>query len=248
MGVVCLLVCLSLLVWAATRHGPVADCAVWSALFYLPVANVVVIYPVVADWALFTPEHNLYVPLAGLTLLVGLGFDAIARHAKPLRIRVVQGALAAVLLACAAQSALRTRDWKDEERIFAGAVAAGSESPRVHFNLGNILLAKGDTAGAAGEYESALRRAPNDAGSWGNLAVTRQRRGEYEAALDAYHRALALRPGDARLHENLGSLQVTVGDLQAARESFEWALRLDPERSLARRALAALHRDEQRRR
>jgi hypothetical protein len=243
-----LLACVALLGWAVTRRGPVADCAVWTAAFYFPVANWIVIYPVVADWALFTPEHNFYVPLAGVALLGGLGLDALARSVGARRQQALTAVVAAVLLVNAAASALRTRDWKDEERIFSSAAAAGSESPRVHFNLGNILLARGDTGGAAAEYETALRRAPNDASSWGNLAVARQRRSEYAAALDAYRRALALRPGDARLHENLGSLQVTVGDLRAARASFEWALRLDPDRPLSRRALAALHRDEQRRR
>jgi Tfp pilus assembly protein PilF len=212
------------------------------------VANWIVIYPVVADWALFTPEHNLYVPLAGIALSCGLGLDALARSIGRRGRQGLAAVVGAVLLVCAVASALRTRDWKDEERLFASAVAAGSASPRVHFNLGNLRLGRGDPAAAATAYEAALRRAPSDASAWGNLAVARQRRGAHSAALVAYLRAIELRPDDARLHENLGSLYVTMGDLQAARDAFQRAVHLDPGRTMARRALATLHRDEVRRR
>jgi tetratricopeptide (TPR) repeat protein len=228
---------------------------VWIVCFYLPAANLIPIYPAIADWALFTPEHNLYVPLAGLALLAGCGADVLwsgtparesigARHLvlAPRYGRVLQPIAAAVLLALAARTALRVLDWRDELTLFRSAAAAGSRSPRVHFNLGNLQLARGDLAAAAASFETAVRWEPRDGQAWGNLAVVRQRRGDVEGALAAYSNSLRLRPGAPAVWENLASLHIARGDLAAARRSLTAALRLDPTRAEARRALEALAR------
>ena len=67
---------MALVGWGLTRRQPAADWTAWSAAFYLPVANLALLYPAIAARALFTPEHNLYAPLAGLGVL-------LARAAAP---------------------------------------------------------------------------------------------------------------------------------------------------------------------
>ena len=226
--------------WGLSRRGAAADWTAWTIAFYLPVANLLALYPAIADRALFTPEHNLYAPLAGLGVLAAIGVERAAalvpRSVRP----VVPVLLALLLLTWAGLTAARCLVWHDEERLFGAAVAANSASPRVWYNYGNALLSRGAVDGAADAFEGAAQRAPQDPAIWANLGVARQHQRSYDAAERAYRRAAELAPADARIFENLGTLYLARGDLPAARAAFATALRLDPSRTVAQRALAAL--------
>src|SRR6185295_409260 len=82
-----------------------------AGLAYAPSPGIVPVYPAIADRALFTPEHFLYLPLLGLLPLLVGGLAAIwpagALRAAP----VVVGM---VLLVSAAIVIDRNRDWRDE--------------------------------------------------------------------------------------------------------------------------------------
>jgi hypothetical protein len=104
----------TLAIWGLTRRGPAADWSAWSIAFYLPVANLLALYPAIADRVLFTPEHNLYAPLAGLAVLIGMGIERL----QPQGHRVARGAAVAVLALWAVRGAARTRRG-DEERCSA---------------------------------------------------------------------------------------------------------------------------------
>jgi len=239
-GLLVLVLALVLVAWGLSRRGPIGNWTAWTAAWYLPVSNLVALYPAIADRALFTPEHNLYAPLAGLGMLGGIGVCAAAtRLAAPAR-RAGRAAAIGLLAIWCALTALRCLDWRDEERLFGAAVALGSASPRVWYDYGNALLRRGDAGAAAEAYEGAAERGPHDAEIWTNLGVARQRQGSYDAAERAYRRAAELAPRDAQILENLGTLYLARGDLVAARAAFTAALRLDPERPTSRRALAAI--------
>ena len=226
--------------WGLSRRGAVADWTAWTVAFYLPVANLIALYPAIADRALFTPEHNLYAPLAGLGVLGALGVERAGAHMPRTARSALPVALAVLLAGWAGLTAWRCTVWHDEERLFGAAVAADSASPRVWYDYGNALLRRGAVDAAAVAYEGAVRRGPNDAAIWANLGVARQRQRSYDAAERAYRRAAELAPADARIYENLGTLYLTRGDLAAARAAFATALRLDPNRAIARRALASM--------
>jgi Tfp pilus assembly protein PilF len=229
-----------LFLWGVTRRGAVADWTAWTGAFYLPVANLIVLYPAIADWALFTPEHNLYAPLAGLCALLAIAFDGLALSSPSAR-RWFGAAVCTLLAVLATFTFLRCRDWRDESTLFASAAHAGSRSPRVWYNLGNSLLQRDMPAEAASAFQQALVYGPRDPEIWMNLGVARQRRHDLDGALDAYRKAASLDPRNAAVFENLGTLYWARRDLPAARRSFERALKLDPRRELARRALAAIN-------
>ena len=239
-GLLALAAALALAAWGLTRRGAPGDWTAWTVAFYLPVANLVALYPAIADRAVFTPEHNLYAPLAGLAVLGGLGAERARARLSPGRVRAARGAIVLILALWALRSAARCAAWHDEERLFGTAVAAGSASPRVWYNYGNALLQRGAAGSAAEAFAGAARRAPQDAAIWTNLGVARQRQRSYEAAERAYRRANELAPRDAQILENLGTLYVARGDLAAARDAFTAALRVDPQRANSRRALRAL--------
>jgi hypothetical protein len=238
-GVLALALALAAVVWGLSRRDGVGEWTAWSAAFYLPAANVVAIYPGIAAQALFTPEHNLYAPLAGLGVLAAVaGRRLLATVSPPARRAVLVGA-GALLLVWTALTAQRVAAWRDAQSLFASAAAAGSRSPRVWMNHGNGLLRRGALTEAVQAFEVGTALAPGDAGLWMNLAVSRQKLGELAAAEAAYRRAVALSPNDAQVWENLGTLLLARGEMSAARQAFTRALELDPARPMARRALAA---------
>jgi protein O-mannosyl-transferase len=239
-GLLALAAALALSAWGLTRRGAAGDWTAWTVAFYLPAANVVALYPAIADRALFTPEHNLYAPLAGLGVLAAMATARAASVLSPIGRRVAWASALSVLATWTALTAARCQAWRDERSLFGAAVAAGSSSPRVWYNYGNTLLQRGDVAEAVAAFTGAAARAPHDAAVWTNLGVAEQRQRKYAAAERAYRRAAELRPRDARIVENLGTLYLARGDLEAARAAFATALDLDPLRTTSRRALAAI--------
>ncbi len=223
------------------RRGPIGVWSAWALLFYLPVANLIAIYPGIAGRALFTPEHNLYAPLAGAALVGAESMRLLLRRSAPSWRRAAVALLSSALVAWGLCTVRRQTDWRDEATLFATAAAAGSRSPRVWFNHGNALLAAGDSASATA-FETASRLAPGDAEIWMNLAISRQRLGDFAAAADAYERAVELAPSDPRIWENFATLEIARGDRDAARAALARVMDLDPSRARARQALDTLNR------
>jgi Flp pilus assembly protein TadD len=219
---------------------PYADWVAWSVALYLPVANIVALYPAIAAQWLFTPEHNLYAPLAGIAVCVAAGATHAADRMRVRSRRLAIACIATLLLIYATATVTRLRDWHDEATLFQSAVAAGSTSPRVWYNHANMLVRRGALAAGINAYRKALQLAPHDVDMWMNLGVALQRHGELPAAIDAYTRAVALAPPSALLLENLGTAQLRMGDVHGARTSFTRALALDPQRVTSRQALVAI--------
>lgn len=209
--------------WGLTRRGPVGDWTGWTLAFYFPVSNLLALYPAIADRALFTPEHNLYAPLAGIAVLVGRAAARLAEGRVPARAAALVGAL--VLMAWGGRTWVRVGDWRDEVTLFAAAARRGSLSPRVWFNLGNDLLRLGARADAVAAYTRATQLAPADDQAWANLGVALQMQGDLDQALRAYERAESLRPSP-RLYGNLASLYRARGDEASARRALEKASQL----------------------
>ncbi len=186
-----------------------------AALAYAPVSGVVPVYPAIADRALFTPEHFLYLPLLGLAPLTAAALaEAWPRRAR----RAAPVVLAAVLVAWGAVVVRRNRDWRDEETLFRQTIAYQPPAGRVWFNLGNLALARGDLEEATRFYAAALAREPRDAPAHVNLGIALQRLGRPAAAEAQYREAIA---DDALLGEayrGLAGLLVARGATEEAND------------------------------
>jgi tetratricopeptide (TPR) repeat protein len=229
-------------VWGLAQRGMVADWTAWILAFYLPVANIVALYPSIADHWLFTPEHNFYAPLAGMAVLATLALErGVLQRRAPWR-SLALAAAGAIVVVWSARTVLRTFDWRDEPRLFRNAAVSGSASPRVWFNYGNVLFRDGTVTEAVAAYRRALQLAPHDAEAWINLGVALQRQDQLADAIAAYRRAETLAPPSALLLENLGTALLARGEIGAARAAFTKALALDPQRRTARAAVQAIDR------
>jgi len=220
----------------------VGDWCAWILVFYLPVANIVPLYPDIADRWLFTPEHSLYAPLAGMAVLIAIGVDRVCNRLRAAWRSLALASVGLIVLVGAARTVVRVSDWADEGRLFRSAVAAPDASPRVWYNYGNTLMREGAEGEAVAAYQQALERAPHDVEAWVNLGVALQRQGRIDDAIRAYRRAASVAAPSATLLENLGTALLAKGDVTGAQQAFAGALALDPQRPQARAALQAIGR------
>ncbi len=201
------------LLWLARRLPGGLFLLALAALTYAPGSGVVPVYPAIAERALFTPEHFLYLPLLGLAPLAVSGLAAV----WPVRAgRAAPAVLAVVVLAWGGVVVARNRDWRDEETLFRHTVAHDPPAGRVWFNLGNLELAAGRLDEAARLYEAALARDPHDGDAHLNLGIVRQRQGHRAEAEEQYRQAIASAPHLAEAYRALAALLAAQGEAAEA--------------------------------
>lgn len=114
------------------------------------------------------------------------------------------------------------------------ALAISGEDEGLRFSRGELLVLRGDLAGA----EAALATLPDGANHdllQGRLSFAR---GEYAAALDALANALERAPQNTGARVLAGQAAERVGDRERAINEYRTALRFDPSMAEARFALA----------
>lgn len=207
--------------WALQRWPGVGFFAAWFFLVLLPSSSAIPI----ADTAF---EHRMYLPLAGVVVLVVLGAHAAFR-------RLPGGGgvagTAALVVAAGALTALTVRrnlDYRSELAIWTDTVAKRPANARAHQDLAVVLDREGRLAEAIAEYEQALRLRPSYADALSSLGWAVYRRGEAERAVGYYRAALEADPWHAGTHTNLGVALADQGKTAQAVAEFTVALGASP--------------------
>jgi tetratricopeptide (TPR) repeat protein len=132
------------------------------------------------------------------------------------------------LSACAAQHAATAPPPAAQE-------TAPAKSKRIDPSADNVR--KGDTAWAAGQYDSALymyvtalQSSPNDALTLAKIGDIHELQGHIDVALEAFERAHAADPKEPRIAERLGLHYLRVAKIDEAEALFNVALAQDPAR------------------
>ena len=128
----------------------------------------------------------------------------------------------------------------EEAKYYREALRLRPDYPEAHNNLGILLRAQGDTAGAADQYREALRLRPDYPEAHDNYAILLQQLGKAEGAGDHYREALRLRPDYVDAHCGYASLLAAGGQQAAAAEHYQQVLLLRPEHAEAHNNFAAL--------
>jgi tetratricopeptide (TPR) repeat protein len=213
----------ALLLW----RGSIAGAGlVWFVVALLPVAQIVPYGEIVS-------EHNAYLALVGLALVVGRGVTVGARS----RPRLVATAAVALIAALGLRSHVRALDWQDNLTLWRATVATAPGSVRGQYNLAIALLGEGDLLGAQTVLEHARELAPDDRDILLTSATLAFRLGDYVAAERFARQAIELER-DGRAYTALGWALVSQGNAPAAIESFETAIQLGGDSRDAQRGLA----------
>jgi Flp pilus assembly protein TadD len=113
-------------------------------------------------------------------------------------------------------------------REYREAQEIDADRPEAHFNLGNLALARGDTAGAEAEYRKSDALDSTFVPATMNLADVLRARGDDASALNVLRRGLAVTPQDPSLHHALGLTLIRLRRPAEALPELERAVTLAP--------------------
>lgn len=231
------LVALALYLLVATRLRLAGLGILLFFVTLLPASQIVPHHEIVAD-------HYLYLPLVGVGLVVASLLVALARAAAPSWARpVAYGLVAVVVLALAARTVVRDRDFKDEATLWEATYKAVPSSPRAAYNYGLVLTTRGDHKDAIPLYRATLEGDPTFVKAYFNLASTYAGLGRYDEAREVYRKALAsdlaessrtwhLRSPDvlgAMYRTEIAMLDAQTGDTAKARDELAAIVALYPD-------------------
>jgi tetratricopeptide (TPR) repeat protein len=207
---------------ALVRRAPLAAFGLlWMLVHWLPVSNLVPSTFLVA-------ERYLYVPSAGLSLLLAWAVPLVAGALPGQAARRTATALAALALAALALTTARTAArWQGEETLWAWALECNPASYRAHTELGNQRKAAGDLAGALEHYSRAIELGFE--GAFYNRANVFVALGRLEEAVRDYDRAVGFAPDMVQIQRNRADARLALGDAAGALEDLDHALAREPE-------------------
>ncbi|MFH1359667.1 MAG: tetratricopeptide repeat protein [Candidatus Omnitrophota bacterium] len=214
----------------------------WFFAVLLPVCVV----PMLAEYSYaWTPEHFLYLPLAGFFLFVVLSAQILIKRffkqkaaIASVSIFLTFGALLSVI------TIKQNSFWKDEETLFKRSLKAEDQLGRVHTLLAKTYFEKGKQNYAIEEYKQALR-IMNDYAAKAktkiardfylelikeihmDLAMVFSVKRNFQEAIKELQSALSFDPSNSAIHNNLGLNFLYAQQLKEAKAHFQEAIRLD---------------------
>jgi len=211
------------------KHPVTAFAILSSALFALPESS---LFPILDPMF----EHRMYMPMAGVCMLVGLAGGWLARR----RLGLAFGLCIALLSVLSWRSVARIAVWESSETLWRDAVATSPEKSRPRVGLGLALAQRGELMAARAELELAVRLRPSSARAWTNLGNIQLMQGELAAAVATLRRATELKSDHAPAWYNLGVAYDRRSEWGQALIAFRRASELRPDHAGAWNSLAAV--------
>jgi len=217
--------------WSFKRDPRIAFAIGLTVVTFAPVSNVFISagYPLAERW--------FYLPLAGLCLLVGLGYERVAFGVQRSAFTVLgRGILVVLCVALTLRTIARVSDWKSNETLFRSTVQVVPQNAKAHALLGDALRNHGHPGSleeALAEYRTALNIYPDYtdvsahfATSYGHALLDL---GHSSEALIAFEKAVTANPRWSRTYYNLGLIYAQLGQYDKAERAWSQAVALSPD-------------------
>ena len=171
-------------------------------------------------------DRYTYVPFIGLFIMMAWGIPELAArwHVRP---RLVAGAAATAVVACAVTTWIQVGYWRDSVALFRHALAVAPDNFVAHANLGVALQEQGDIEGAAAHLEASFATNPDGDATF-NLANVRLAQQRLPEAVALYEESLRLEPDRVKTLYKLANALGQLGRTDDAIGRYREALRLDP--------------------
>jgi protein O-mannosyl-transferase len=213
------------------RHPAAGFPGMWFIATLAPTSSVI---PVATQTM---AEHRMYLALVSVVVLAtALAYSwwdrLLVRRASSgpgLRI-VVPGVVLAIVVALLGSATVRrNQDYRSAVSIWQDTVERRPNNPRARANLGDALVAVGETDSAVAQYNRALEIDPRSVEAHNNLGMVLAGMGRTEDAISHYERALQIRPDFAAAHYNLGMALVGAGRKEDAVAHLKRVLEIRPD-------------------
>ncbi len=223
----------------------------WYFVAFVPMCNIVPIYPDVADVELTTPVRYLYLPSVGVFLFAALMFERLlensrsddSRALRPMCVaKAALPALCCLVFLFSLLSINRNILWKNEALFYRHVIALSPENHKMHLNLGTIYIQRGKTDAAIEEFRRAVTLAPDRAEYRNSLALAYKAKGWPDRALDEWKEALRLDPDHGAAHAGLATIYSARGLSDEAIAAGRRAVELTPLSYSAQMSLAEAYR------
>lgn len=227
---------------ANLKAGKEAFGALWYFVAFVPMCNIVPIYPDVAQVELTTPVRYLYLPSVGAFLVAALVFERLMGalgEGRAGRVRKAAAlAFCCVIFLFSLLSINRNTLWKDEALFYQSVIELQPENHKMHFNLGTVYMQRDRLDAAVEELGLAVTLAPDRAEYRNTLALVYKAKGWQGRAIDEFERALKLDPNSAMVYANLAGSYTAQERIPEAIAAGERAVELAPSSLTARVNLA----------
>jgi len=213
--------------WALWRKPMLGFLGAWFLVILAPSSSVV---PVITQTM---AEHRMYLPLAAVVVLLGLGLQAsFGKRAL--------WAAAILALAWGALTFTRNQDYRTTTVIWSEGIQMDPTAAQRHVRLASDLGQAGRLEECLQEYENALRLDPNNADTENTLGAFLAFMQRHEGAVAHYQKSISLNPKVAEVHQNLGEALRALGRTDEAQKEHAEALRLKPDYADAHYSLGTL--------
>ena len=217
---------LAVVLWKRRGLGAIASFGIaWFCITLLPSSNFII------PAGIIIAERTLFLPSLGALLVIGVLAVWVAERVRAMRsfaprrnVSVASfAAVASILIAGGARSAMRTVVWHDNDRLFTQGIIDAPESYRAYYMLGARKFEAGDKRNGERAYRHAMALFPYDPFMAYNFALQYQLRGTCEAAIPLYEWAFAMDP-KLRGGQGRGNLAICYANANRPAEAREQAL------------------------
>jgi len=207
------------IIWGFIRNQAWSYPAAWFFVILSPTSSFV---PIV-DLAF---EHRVYLPLAGLAVLIVLWGHILLKRRSARRAGLVL--VAAVIIVLGLLTLQRNKDYCSGMTIWQKVLDIAPDNARAHYNLGSIIQKQGRLDEAISHYRQAIHIKPDDADVYNNLGNILQFQGKIDEAVSHFYQAINKDPNFFEAYNNLGNALLLQGKADEAVFYYSRSLELNP--------------------
>jgi protein O-mannosyl-transferase len=176
----------------------------------------------------FVFDHFQYLASIGPLALTGAGLARFSDMVIPKKPWLQSGLCAGLLLFLGMTSWQRTWVYQSQETLWTDTLAKNPTCWVGQYNLGSILLQKGQVDKALEHFQNAVEINPNYLEAHSNLGLALLQKGQMDEAVAHFKKASEIAPNSLSTHYNLGVALFRNGELDEAVAQYRKALEINP--------------------
>jgi tetratricopeptide (TPR) repeat protein len=217
----------------ARRRPSISFSIIWFLVALLPISfGVAFIKDLKLDDVIF--EHRLYLPAAGLMVILGMAASVLLGKLESMHMRTV-GVAALVLLALSLSVAAHARNsvWQSKTGLWEDSVSKSPKKVRTYFNLGVAYGLEGLKQKAIEQYKTAIALDPSSPMPHVNLGNAYRSMDMNDKAVHHYKLALTYDPDNPEASKGLGVIYAAKGMADQAMHQYKLTLSKNPNDAIA---------------